>query len=143
MDGGCLLGIVGGMVAEGSSQLFSALSLLWVWLVAVGVGSGWAPQGRREQKGGCAWEHEAGEMCAAAGFSCEWPGVGGRLRGHVLVVSKRGRFNFFSRPFFLFPHGCSCEEQEGAAAKRRLRLQVPGRIEKGGFSLFTAVSVFG
>ena len=90
-----MLGIVGGMVADGSSDLLSALSLLCVWLVGVGVRSGWAPLGRRGQKAGCTWEHEAGEMCAAAGFSCEWPGVGGRLRGQVLGrVDKGGGLKF-------------------------------------------------
>ena len=80
-----MLGIVGGMVADGSSQLFSALSLLCVWLVGVGVRSGWAPLGRREQKAGCTWE--AGEVCAAAGFvagrrrKVAWAGPRSRRQG--------------------------------------------------------------
>ena len=79
VDGECLLGTVGVMVAAVSFFLicFGASFLcVCVWLVAVGVWSGWAPPSRREQDGGRCVEQEPGKMCCGSGVSCEWPGVG-------------------------------------------------------------------
>ena len=70
-------------------------SFLCVWLVAVGVWSGWAPPSRREQDEGRCVEQEPGKMCCGSEVSCEWPGVGWRLRGQVPgPLEKGGRFNF-------------------------------------------------
>ena len=76
-----------------------------VWLVAVGVWSGWVPPSRGEQEGGRCVEQEPGKMCCGSGASCEWPGARRRLREQVPGrFEKGGRLKFF-RPFLFSLRG--------------------------------------
>ena len=56
------------------------------------------------------------------------------------VPAKRGGVLTFLGCFLFL--GCSCEGREGAGVGGRLRGQVPGRVEKGGFKFFRRLFFF-